>query len=152
MSLRPRRVGQDVAAGALLAASGAFGLWLAQDFRVGTALRMGPGYFPTLLCWLLIGLGALIALRGMRAGDTPLERWHLRPLVLVIAGLFAFRYLIETGGLLPAAIVTVLFGAAASREFRARESVLLALGLAIGSILLFVYALGQPMKIAPFWD
>lgn len=144
------RFGQDVGAGLMFAAFGAFGLYLARDYPVGTALRMEPGYVPRLLCWSLIAVGAVVALRGLLAGDSPVARWHWRPLLFVLAGLMAFRYLIEPGGLVLATVVTVLLGAFGSREVRPVEAALLAAGLAIGSVALFVYALSLPMNIWPF--
>jgi hypothetical protein len=50
----------DVLAGLLLMAVAVFGLWASHDYPVGTALRMSTGYVPRLLCWILLGLGALI--------------------------------------------------------------------------------------------
>jgi putative tricarboxylic transport membrane protein len=144
------RIGQDIGAGLMFAAFGAFGLFVARNYPVGTALRMEPGYVPRLLCWSLIAVGAVVALRGLLAGDTPIARWHWRPLLFVLGGLMAFRYLVEPGGLVLATVVTVLLGAIASREVRFGEAALLAAGLAIGSVGLFVYALSLPMKIWPF--
>lgn len=147
---RRARLGQDVGAGALFVAFGALGLWLARDYAFGTALRMGPGYVPTLLCWALIAMGGVIAGRGLLVGDEPVSRWHVRPLVLVLAGLVAFRYLIEPTGLPAAAFATVLLGCAASAEVRPREAVALAAGLAAAAVALFVFALGLPMTLHPF--
>ncbi len=144
------RIGQDVGAGLMFAGFGIAGLYIARDYPVGTALRMEPGYVPRLLCWSLIAVGAIIALRGLLTGDSPVARWHWRPLLLVLAGLIAFRYLIEPGGLVLATVVTVMLGAMGSREVRIGEAVLLAIGLAIGAIGLFVYALSLPMTIWPF--
>jgi hypothetical protein len=144
------RIGQDVATGLLLVALGAAGLYIAYDYPVGTALRMEPGYVPRLLCWGIVGLGAIVGIRGLLAGDTPLERWQWRPLVFVLGGLIAFRYLIEPAGLVTATVVTVLLGALASREFRLTDSLLLAAGLAAAAVALFIYALGLPMRMWPF--
>jgi hypothetical protein len=144
------RFGQDLGAGLMFAGFGAAGLFIARNYPVGTALRMEPGYVPRLLCWSLIAVGAVIALRGLLAGDSPVARWHWRPLLFVLGGLIAFRYLIEPGGLVLATFVTVLLGAIGSQEVRMREAVLLAAGLAAGSVALFVYALSLPMKIWPF--
>ena len=44
----------DVLSGLLFIAIAAFGLWLSRDYPVGTALRMGTGYMPRLLCWVLL--------------------------------------------------------------------------------------------------
>ena len=144
------RIGQDVATGLLLIALGAAGLYIARNYPVGTALRMEPGYVPRLLCWGIVGLGAIVGARGLLGGDAPLERWQWRPLVFVLGGLIAFRYLIEPVGLVAATVVTVLLGALGSREFRLTDSLLLAAGLAAAAVALFIYARGLPMRMLPF--
>ena len=42
------------------------GLWLSRDYPIGTALRMGTGYVPRLLCWVLLALGACVLVQGLR--------------------------------------------------------------------------------------
>jgi hypothetical protein len=144
------RLGQDFGAGAMFAAFGAVGLYLARDYPVGTALRMEPGYVPRMLCWGMIGIGAIIAARGALAGSPAIARWHWRPLVFVLGALIAFRYLIEPVGLLAATAVTVVMAAFGSREVRLVDTLLLAAGLAIGAAALFIFALGLPMRLWPF--
>ena len=50
----------------------ALGLWLSRDYPIGTALRMSTGYVPRLLCWMLMGLGAVVLVQGLREG--PIRR------------------------------------------------------------------------------
>ncbi len=57
---------KNVLAGLLFVAVAALGLWLSRDYPIGTALRMGTGYVPRLLCWLLLGLGAIVLVQGLR--------------------------------------------------------------------------------------
>ena len=57
----------DVLAGLLFIGLALLGLWLSRDYPIGTALRMGTGYVPRLLCWILLGLGAVILVQGLRA-------------------------------------------------------------------------------------
>ena len=143
------RFNQDVAAGLLFIGFGLAAYYVGQDYRPGTSLRMGPGYFPRILSWLLMGLGAIIAVRGLIARSEPLARWYLRPLILILAGLLAFRFLIDSAGLVLAAIAAVGIGALGGNEFRASEVAILVVGLAVGATLLFSYALGLPMKVWP---
>ena len=142
-------INQDFAAGVMFAAWGVLGLWLGRDYPLGTSLRMGPGYMPTLLCWGLILLGAVIAGKGALVPGVLLTRWYLRPLGLVLAGLLAFALLIETAGLPVAIVGAVIIGAAGGQEFRFREVVLLAIGLALGSVAIFIYGLRIPMTVFP---
>ena len=65
MPARQMLVLRDIWAGALLAAFGVAALIFGADLAMGTARRMGPGYMPYGLAWLLILCGAAVALRGV---------------------------------------------------------------------------------------
>ncbi len=112
-------------------------------------MRMGPGYFPLLLSWLLIAFGAVNVVRGALIGGAELARWHLRPAVMVTLSFLVFAALIDRAGLLIAATLTMLVGALGGVEFKLREQILLAVALAAASVALFISALGLPMKIWP---
>jgi hypothetical protein len=142
-------VNQDFAAGVMFALFGAAGLWFGRNYPVGTSLRMGPGYMPWMLCWLLILFGAGIAIKGALTPGEPLSRWYLRPLTLVSAGLMTFAVLIENVGLPAAVIGTTVVGALGGQQFRVHEVIPLAVGLAIGSVAIFIWGLGLPMTIWP---
>src|SRR5713101_1894394 len=60
---------KDVLAGLLFVAVALFGLWLSRDYPIGTTFRMGTGYVPRLLCWILLGLGTVILVTGLRDGQ-----------------------------------------------------------------------------------
>ena len=112
------RLNRDVLSGAIFLAIGVAGLYIGWDYRMGTPFRMGPGYFPRLLCMALVALGVIIAVLGLiRGGEAP-GRLHWRPLVLITIATMAFALLISTAGLLPAAIAIVLIGALGGPEFR----------------------------------
>ena len=61
---------KDVLSGLLFAVIALLGLWLSRDYPIGTALRMGTGYVPRLLCWILLGLGVVILVQGLREAQT----------------------------------------------------------------------------------
>src|SRR5262245_8213136 len=140
---------RELIAGLMFAAWGIAGLWLAADYPRGTALRMGPGYMPVMLCWGLVLLGAAIAIRGALRTGAKLTAWHLRPLLLVLLAILAFAVLIEPAGLAIATLAIVLIGAAGGREFRFLEALGLALALAAGTVGLFVYGLKLTMPVWP---
>ena len=60
---------KNVLAGLMFIAIAALGLWVSRNYPVGTALRMSTGYVPRLLCWLLMGLGAIVLVQGLRETD-----------------------------------------------------------------------------------
>jgi putative tricarboxylic transport membrane protein len=141
------RLNKDVIAGALFIVCGAAGLWIGKDYAIGTAFRMGPGYFPRVLCGLLVLLGVFIAGKGLvRGGESP-EGLHWRPLFLITLAVIAFATLISTAGLLPAAAAVVFIGALGGPEFRIGEGLLLAALLTIAAVALFKFGLKMTMPI-----
>ena len=77
---------KDVLPGCCSWPSPLFGLWVSRNYPVGTALRMGTGYVPRLLCWLLLGLGASCWCRGCASGAAPLRAAAHRPGAPVAVG------------------------------------------------------------------
>jgi Tripartite tricarboxylate transporter TctB family len=146
----PRRVltGQDVWAGLLLASFGVAALLFGSDLPMGTARRMGPGYMPYGLAWLLILCAALIALRGLLAAEAQVERMRLRPFVGVLGGGLAFALLIGRGGILLASAGAIVGAALADRSTRWGEvAVLTVLAMAFCGVV-FVKLLGLNI---PLW-
>ena len=132
---------------------GGFGLFMsiyaATHYQLGTAVRMGPGYFPLWVGGLVALLGAVVLMQSLRLEGPPLPRMHWRPLLLLLAGGVAFGYLLKPLGMVLATVVLVLVSALGGHEFRWREALLLAVALAIFSIGVFVYALGLPFPLWP---
>ena len=56
--------GKDFWAGAMFIVFGLAFMWKAQDYAMGTSVRMGPAYFPTVLGGLLAVLGAAVFFRA----------------------------------------------------------------------------------------
>ena len=139
----------DLLAGLIFAAIGAAGLWVGRTLEVGSASEMGAGYFPLLMCWFLVGLGAMIALTGwLRAGESvAIIAW--KPIGLVTAAVLAFALTLESAGVVTAVIVTVVLANFAGEPMRARTLALLAAILAIGVLAIFVWGLGMPLHALP---
>src|SRR5256885_16194925 len=105
---------KNVLAGLMFIAIAALGLWMSRDYPIGTALRMGTGYVPRLLCWILMGLGAAILVQGLREKDAPPEptSWRqLMPIVVVTTSLAAFPFAIEQLGPVLSILLLVGIGA-----------------------------------------
>jgi putative tricarboxylic transport membrane protein len=147
---------KDVLAGLLFIAVAALGLWLSRDYPIGTALRMGTGYVPRLLCWLLLGLGAIILVQGLREAQDarPLssaEVSALRPVVFVTASLVIFGLSIERLGLVVSILLLIGVGAVAARGLRPLETLAAALVLIILSWGIFILGLGLTIPVWPEW-
>ncbi|MFN0038964.1 MAG: tripartite tricarboxylate transporter TctB family protein [Burkholderiales bacterium] len=122
---------------------------VSRNYPVGSALRMGPGYFPLVLSGLLIAIGLLCCARSLLIRGEVLEPMGLRPFLLILGATAAFALTIETGGIVVATVLAIGIAALASRESRKREvAVLMVLMLAL-SVGVFTYALGLPFKVIP---
>jgi len=138
---------KDVLSGALFIVVGLAGLWIGQDYAVGTAFRMGPGYFPRLLCALLVLVGAIVAVKGVIAGGERPDALHWRPLIMMTIALLTFALLIGTVGMLPAAAAVVFLGAAGGPEFRLIEGIVISAVLTAAALAIFKFGLGLTMPI-----
>src|SRR5436309_2694627 len=97
---------QDFWAGILFLVVGALAVWFGRNYTFGTATKMGAGYLPTVLSWMLIGLGAFLALRALFESGTPIERSLVRPQLFIVLAIVVFGILIERVGLVPAVVVS----------------------------------------------
>ncbi|HZF22262.1 MAG TPA: tripartite tricarboxylate transporter TctB family protein [Burkholderiales bacterium] len=140
---------RDFCAGLIFLFFGALAAYIARDYPMGSAVRMGPGYFPYLLGILLALLGVVICIKSLVAHGERIESASLRALLLVLGAIGVFAGTIESAGIVIATALLVGIGAAASPESRLREVVVLIvfmLALAVG---LFTYGLGLPFRILP---
>lgn len=142
---------KDVFAGLIYIAFGVAAIVLARGYEMGSATRMGPAYFPTVLGGLLVLIGAISFFRGLIVPGAPLSRFAWRPLAIIVGASVSFGFLLRPAGLVPAVLVLVIVGAMASRRFRAIPTLLLAAGLAVFSALVFVKGLGVPAPLFGTW-
>jgi len=138
----------DLGAGLLFIAFGAAGLWFGRDYAVGTAAHMGPGYFPTMLSWLLIVLGAFVAARSFVIEGPPIVAVRWRSLVAILGSIALFSLLIQRAGAAIAIVIVIGAAALATRESRWKEVVPLAVFMAVACVLVFIVGLKQPL---PLW-
>jgi putative tricarboxylic transport membrane protein len=145
---------KNVLAGLMFIAIAALGLWVSRDYPVGTALRMGTGYVPRLLCWILMGLGAAVLIQGLREKNAPLERvtlGQLLPVGVVTASLIAFALAIEQLGFVLSVLLLVGVGAAAARDIKAWETLAAAIVLVALCGAIFILGLGLTIPVWPVW-
>jgi hypothetical protein len=140
---------QDFGAGVILVAIGLAGIYFGWDLARGTAARMGPGYFPMLLSVFILGLGLAIGARGLTLDGPALEATRLRPILFIVGAILAFGYLIDYIGLALVAVILTLLAAYARPDAKLGENLLLGIGIALFSVAVFVYALGQALP--PWW-
>jgi len=131
----------------MLIATGLAVVMIARAYPFGTSLRMGPGYFPTVLGGILVLFGLYLLVQGLRSGEAIDGNWSLRALIVVPLSLVLFGVLMDRAGFIPALAVLIFGSAAASTEFRLVEVVLLTVALTIFSVALFVWGLGLPYPL-----
>lgn len=146
-------VSRDTATGLLYILIGGATAVGSLSYRLGTATRPGPGSFPFALGLLLAVLGLIVLIGDLRKRPElrqRIEEMHWRaPLFLVIA-VSAFGLLISRFGVVAAVAALTLLGALASRQSRWGGTLICTLSFCIVSIVLFVWALGVHLPIAPF--
>jgi len=141
------RNNRDFFGGLMYIVTGAAGWWIARDYPFGSALRMGPGYFPTVLSWMMIAFGVAIMTMGFKNNEKIKGNWSIRALFVLPLATIAFGYMMEEVGFLPAMLVLIPFAAAAGREFKLVEIALLTVGLTILCTAMFIYGLGLPYPL-----
>ena len=139
----------DLAFAVFLIALGVFAYALASDLPAGRAGSMGPGYVPRGLALLIAIYGAALALRAFFSGWEAFPAVAVRPLLLIAAAIALFAILLPRAGLALTSMAIVVCSGFAAYDFRWRENVLLAIGLAVFAVLLFVTGLGLPLPVWP---
>ena len=147
---------KNVLAGLLFMGVAIAGLWISRDYPIGTALRMGTGYVPRLLCWILLALGFLVLIQGLRAtpraqGGEAGASLAWRPLVFVAGSLALFGLALERFGLVLSILLLIGVGALASRTLRAGETIVAALMLIALSWGIFIFGLNLTIRVWPEW-
>jgi hypothetical protein len=145
------RNNKDVWAGIMLIGTGAAAIIIARNYAFGTALRMGPGYFPSVLGGLLCLFGLYLIAVGLRRKEKIEGNWSLRALIIVPLALVLFGLLMEHAGFIPALVVLTFGSALAGKEFKFIEVLLLAVGLTAFSVVLFIWGLGLPYPLLVGW-
>jgi putative tricarboxylic transport membrane protein len=138
---------KDLWAGAMLIATGTATMIIARNYAFGTTLRMGPGYFPTVLGGILILFGLYLVVSGLRSNDEIQGSWPLRAMIVLPLALVLFGVLMTHAGFLPALLVLIFGSALAGPQFRLVEVLLLSAALSVVSVALFVWGLGLPYPL-----
>lgn len=142
---------KDFWSGVIFLTAGLAAVGLARSYTVGTAMRMGPGYFPSVLGGLLALIGLALIGRTWFQAQAPVGRLAFSKLALVMLSNVLFALLLRRLGLAGALILLVVISAYASKRFRWPVALALAGGLAFGSSIVFVWLLGLPIPIIGTW-
>jgi Tripartite tricarboxylate transporter TctB family len=142
---------KDFCAGLMFIGIGAFFALFALNYPMGTAVRMGPAYFPSMLGWLLVGLGLIVLLRSFfEHGAEPPRKTNWRPLVFILGGVLAFGFLLDPAGLIVASFTLMFVSGMGGWDFRWKEQFINAVIMTAVNVALFYYALALPFKLFPW--
>jgi hypothetical protein len=136
----------DFLSGVLLIGVGLFfAIYGGANYQFGELRRMGPGFFPVVLGYVLSGLGVVLLISSFTG---PLERLgeiNWRSFFAVLAGLVAFAFLADKVGMVPSALVMTFVVAFGERNYRWVRTTVLAVVLAVIGVLIFTWGLGLPI-------
>ncbi len=147
MQLRNR---QDFWSGVMFIALGLGFAWQATSYQMGTAARMGPGYFPFWLGLVLALLGAVVLLGSLskKAQETHVDRFDWRIVFLVIGSVVVYAVVLNLLGVYISVFLLVVLSSLASHEFSLKVAVANGIFLVVFSYLAFIKGLGL---IFPLW-
>jgi len=113
------------------------------DMELGSARRMGPGYFPLVLGSLVSILAVMAAIKSF-LDPTKIERIDVRSFAAVSVGVAAFAFVTPNFGLIPAAFLSVLASSLADSRLSFQLKLILAFGVSLSVWLIFIVALQLP--------
>ena len=143
-----RFLSKDFLSGLLFISFGLVALYFGRHLAMGTAVRMGPGFVPHMLAFIMIGLGLIISVVAAVTNNsemTELPRW--KPITLVTIGIFVFAALFERTGMFPALVALILIASAGGDEFKLTEVLGNIVVLTILCILVFKVGLSMNISI-----
>lgn len=141
-----RFLSKDFLSGLMFIAFGLAALYFGRKLAMGTAVRMGPGYVPHMLAYIMMGLGFLITIVALVTASEPAEAPKWKPITLVTIGIVVFALLFERAGLFPALVALILIASAGGEEFKLSE--VLANMAVLTAICIIVFKVGLSMNIS----
>jgi hypothetical protein len=115
--------------------------------EIGTAFRMGPGYFPLVLSGILILLGLAITASAIHdRGGEGVGTLAWRGAFFILPAPIFFGLTVRGLGFVPAIFLTTLIAALASFKMRLHWALILAVAVTIFATVVFSYGLGLPFR------
>jgi hypothetical protein len=142
---------KDFWTGLIYICFGSSAMLIAREYGMGTAIKMGPAYFPTILGGLLVGIGAISTIRSFIISGAPVGAFAFKGLILVSVSVLLFGFLVRGAGLAVALPLLVIISAYASTYFRWCPTIITAVGLTLFCALVFLRGLGIPLPIIGPW-
>ena len=121
------------------------------ELPIGTAFRMGPGYFPMLLAGILAVLGGFIMFNGIRYEGPPIQNFAFRGLVNIVLPVIFFGATLKGLGFVLALALTIFFTGIASSKFKIWVTFVNMAVLVFFGWLIFIWGLSLPISLWGPW-
>jgi hypothetical protein len=141
----------DMIAGAIFLAFGAFFIWGGWDLEIGPSLQMGPGNFPLALSGVLCAIGLLIVASSFTTATSEAQPLHWRGTFFILAAPILFGLSVRGAGFVPAVALSVFSSTCASTKFRVVPALTLTAGITAFCLVIFVFALKVSIPIFGPW-
>lgn len=132
--------------GLIFIGAGLFFVIQSLGLELGTAFRMGPGYFPLLLAGLLILLGLVILVQAFRKEGEPVDPLAWRGMLFILPAPILFGLTVRGLGFVPALFIAAFVACFASQRMSVLWALILSSSITIFSVVVFSYALGLPFE------
>ena len=139
---------EDFWAGIMFIGFGVLAIVVSRDYPMGSAMRMGPGYFPTWIGAILVLLGGVIASIGLKNDGDRITAFPWRAILLLSVAFAAFGWGMETIGFIPSLAILIVLSAMSSRDHRWIEVAIETVVLIAGCWAVFIYGIELPF---PLW-
>ena len=142
---------KDFWSGVMFAAIGfAFAIIVqVYEYPMGSAARMGPGYFPFVLGIILGLMGIAIVVESYATQGGPISKFAWRPLCWVLGAFVVFGLTAKLLGLVIAIVLLVMISSYGGHEFKWKEALISSAILAAGSVAVFIWGLKLPFSPWP---
>jgi hypothetical protein len=142
---------KDFWSGVMFIVTGLFFALFAQKYDFGTAQRMGPAYFPTVLGALLVIIGIVVSIKGISRADEEgkVEKFYFVEMGWVLGAVVIFGLLLIPAGAMVAIFALVAISSVGSHEFHWKSTIVLAIAMAIVTYVVFIWGLGVTIPVWP---
>ncbi len=145
---------KDLLAGLMFIVIGVIFSVGASNYQMGTAARMGPGWFPSVLGGIMTALGALIAALGLKnqAAWAASEGigWTWKPVVILTAAVILFGAVLQPLGMIPAILLLTFISGVAAHDKNYKELAMITVIMCLFCAAVFVWGLKLQMKLFPW--
>ena len=139
---------EDFWSGIMFIGFGILAIYISREYPMGSAMRMGPGYFPFIIGASLIVLGAIVAAMGFRVQGEGIGTWPWRAMLLMSVGFAVFAWGLDAIGFVPALAILIAISSLSARTYKWIEIAIETVVLIVGCWAVFIYGLELPF---PLW-